>query len=320
MQPSGRMHLGNLMGAIENWKKLQETYQSFFFIADWHALSTNYEDTGSLREHTFQMMVDWLAAGIDPGKSTLFLQSQVKDHAVLHLLLSMITPVSWLERVPTYKDQQAQLDQKDLSTYGFLGYPVLQAADILIYRADFVPVGIDQLPHLELTREIGRRFNTIYKRNLFPEPMHLLTSFPKLPGLDGRKMSKSYNNAIYLSDSEKEVWDKLRTMLTDPARKRRTDKGNPDLCPVYDLHKIFTDQSKLPELAEGCRTAGIGCIDCKGVLNQSLKKVIDPIREKRERLVNNKKEIVEIWDQGSKAASAEADQTLELVRETMRLN
>ncbi|MFI5303725.1 MAG: tryptophan--tRNA ligase [Nitrospiria bacterium] len=320
MQPSGRIHLGNLMGAIENWKKLQEQYDSFYFIADWHALSTNYENTENLREYSFQMVVDWFAAGINPEKATVFLQSHVKDHAVLHLLLSMITPVSWLERVPTYKDQQAQMTKKDLSTYGFLGYPVLQAADILMYRADFVPVGIDQLPHLELTREIARRFNTLYQKELFPDPKHLLTNFPKLPGLDGRKMSKSYENAIFLSDSEKEVWEKLRTMLTDPARKRRTDKGNPDICPVYDLHKIFTEAEKLPDLAEGCRTAGIGCIDCKKILHTSMKLTLDPIRENRMKLALDKKRIDEILDEGSKAASHEADKTLQMVKDAMRLN
>lgn len=320
MQPSGKMHLGNWVGALENWKKLQIEYQSFFFIADWHALSTNFEDTGNLRENTFQMAVDWFASGIDPEKSTVFLQSKVKEHAELHLLLSMLTPVSWLERVPTYKDQQTELKEKDLSTYGFLGYPVLQAADILIYRADLVPVGVDQLPHLELTREIARRFNVLYKSDLFPEPIHLLTKFPKVPGLDGRKMSKSYQNAVYLSDSEEEVWEKLRTMMTDPARKRRTDKGNPDLCPVFDLHKIFTPAAKLPDLAEGCRTAGIGCIECKGVLNESLKTAMNPVREKRALLLQDKSGILELLDKGSKAASLEANQTLLKVRETMKLN
>lgn len=320
MQPSGRMHLGNLVGALQNWKKLQDEYQSLFFIADWHALSTNFEETSHLREYTFQMAVDWFASGIDPEKSTIFLQSEVKEHAILHLLLSMITPVSWLERVPTYKDQQSELKEKDLSTYGFLGYPVLQAADILVYRADLVPVGVDQLPHLELTREIARRFNSLYKEELFPEPMHLLTKFPKVPGLDGRKMSKSYQNAIYLSDSKKEVWEKLRTMVTDPARQRRTDKGNPEICPVYDLHKIFTPAGKLPELSEGCRSAGIGCIDCKKVLDESLKETMNPITEKRESLLGNKTKIMDLLTQGSRVASSLANQTLEKVRETMKIN
>ncbi|MBI3604625.1 MAG: tryptophan--tRNA ligase [Nitrospirae bacterium] len=319
MQPSGRLHLGNLFGALENWKKLQDEYDSYFFVADWHALSTGYEDTGSIRRYAFEMVVDWLAAGIDPKKATIFVQSRVKDHAVLHLLLSMITPVSWLERVPTYKDQQTQLSGKDLSTYGFLGYPVLQAADILIYRADFVPVGIDQLPHLELTREIARRFNTVFKTTLFPEPAHLLTPFPKLTGLDGRKMSKSYQNAIYLSDSEKEVWEKLRTMVTDPARQRRTDAGNPDVCPAFDLHKVFTQKGKLPEIDQGCRMAGIGCIDCKKILNESLKGVLDPIREEREKLIGQKDKINAIMETGSQSASKEADKTLELVKEAMKI-
>ncbi len=319
MQPSGRLHLWNLFGALENWKKLQDEYDSYFFVADWHALSTSYEDTSSIRRYTFEMVVDWLAAGIDPKKATIFIQSRVKDHAVLHLLLSMITPVSWLERVPTYKDQQTQLSGKDLSTYGFLGYPVLQAADILIYRADFVPVGIDQVPHLELTREIARRFNTVYKTTLFPEPAHILTQFPKLTGLDGRKMSKSYQNAIYLSDSEKEVWEKLRTMVTDPARQRRTDTGNPDVCPVFDLHKVFTQKGKLPEIDQGCRTAGIGCIDCKKILNESLKGILDPIREEREKLIGQKDKINAIIEAGSHSASKEADKTLELAKEAMKI-
>lgn len=319
MQPSGRLHLGNLLGALENWKKLQNEYACYFFVADWHALSTNYQDTRSIRKYTKEMVIDWISAGIDPEKATLFVQSRVKDHAVLHLLLSMITPLSWLERVPTYKEQQSQLSHKDLSTYGFLGYPVLQAADILIYRADFVPVGIDQLPHLELTREIARRFNALYKTDFFPDPMHLLTKFPKLTGLDGRKMSKSYDNAIFLSDSEKEVWEKIRTMMTDPARKRRTDRGNPDVCPVFDLHKILTDKEKLPELDQGCRTAGIGCIDCKQVLNGSLKPVLNPIRENREKLMEHPEKIDEIIVNGSKAASIEAEKTLEKVRESMQI-
>ena len=319
MRPSGRLHLGNLLGALENWKKLQNEYACYFFVADWHSLSTNYQDTGSIRKYTNEMVIDWISAGIDPEKATVFVQSRVKDHAVLHLLLSMITPVSWLERVPTYKEQQTQLSHKDLSTYGFLGYPLLQAADILIYRADFVPVGVDQLPHLELTREIGRRFNALYKTGFFPEPVHLLTQFPKLTGLDGRKMSKSYDNAIYLSDSEKEVWDKLRTMLTDPARQRRSDKGNPEVCPVFDLHKIFTGKEKLPELDQGCRTAGIGCIDCKQILNQSIKEVLNPIRENREKLIQHQDKIEEIIVKGSEAASIEAEKTLEKVKEVMLL-
>ena len=319
MQPSGRLHLGNLMGALENWRHLQNDYDCFFFVADWHALSTNYQDTSRIREYSHEMVIDWLAAGLDPEKAVLFLQSQVRGHAVLHLLFSMITPIGWLERVPTYKEKQEQLAHKDLSTYGFLGYPVLQAADILLYRADFVPVGVDQLPHLELTREIGRRFNSIYKTGILPDPKQLLTKFPKITGIDGRKMSKSYNNAIYLHEPEKEVWDKLRTMVTDPARKRRTDPGNPDLCPAFDLHKVFTSGEKLSELDRECRKAGIGCIDCKKVLDQSIKEILDPIRENRKKLIHDEKRIKEMIDEGSNKASLEAEKTLALIHDVMKI-
>ena len=244
MQPSGLLHLGNLLGALDNWKALQDQYDCFFFIADWHALSTNYADTSRIREFVHEMLVDWLAVGIDPNKATIFVQSSNPDHAILHLLLSMITPIPWLERNPTYKEKQEQIADRDLATYGFLGYPVLQAGDILLYKADFVPVGKDQLPHLELTRELARRFNGLYKA-VFPEPQELLTSFPKVLGTDGRKMSKSYNNTINLSDTEPVVRQKLKTMVTDPARVRRTDPGNPDICPVYDFHKIYSPPHQL---------------------------------------------------------------------------
>lgn len=319
MQPSGRLHLGNLMGALDNWRKLQNDYECFFFVADWHALSTNYEDTSKIREHTHEIVIDWLAAGLDPEKCVIFIQSHVQEHAVLHLLLSMITPLGWLERVPTYKEKQEQLSNRDLSTYGFLGYPVLQAADILLYRADFVPVGIDQLPHLELTREICRRFNSVYKTSVLREPLHLLTPFPKVTGCDGRKMSKSYNNAVYLNEPEKEVWEKFRTMVTDPARQRRSDRGNPDVCPVFDLHKIFTSDASRSEIDAGCRSAGIGCIDCKKILNQSVKAVLDPIRENRAKLEHDRGRIEEIIDSGSKKAALEAEKTLALIHGAMKI-
>ena len=234
MQPSGRLHLGNYLGALTNWKTLQDNHTCFFFVADWHALSTNYEDTGQVTTYVRELLIDWLAAGIDPERSTVFIQSHVPEHAVLQLLLSMLTPVSWLERNPTYKEKQEQLEGRDLSTHGFLGYPVLQAADILLYKADAVPVGKDQLPHLELTREIARRFNSLYTPVLV-EPQELLTEFPKVVGTDGRKMSKSYRNTINLSDTESTVRQTLKTMVTDPARVRRTDPGNPEICPVFRI-------------------------------------------------------------------------------------
>ena len=237
MQPSGRLHLGNLLGALENWKTLQEQNECFFFVADWHALSTNFEDTSQLQTFGREILIDWLAAGIDPERATLFIQSHVPEHATLNLLLSMITPVPWLERNPTYKEKKEQIEGRDLSTHGFLGYPVLQAADILLYKADAVPVGKDQLPHLELTREIARRFNSLYMPVLV-EPKELLTEFPKVAGTDGRKMSKSYGNTINLSDPEPDVRQKLKTMVTDPARVKREDPGNPEVCAVFDFHKI----------------------------------------------------------------------------------
>jgi tryptophanyl-tRNA synthetase len=264
MRSTGKLHLGNYVGALQNWVRLQEQYDCFFFIADWHALTTDYADTSRVKENSVEVLLDWLAAGLDPERCTMFIQSHVPQHAELHLLFSMITPLGWLERVPTYKEQRENITDKDLGTYGFLGYPVLQAADILIYKGDFVPVGEDQVPHVELTREIARRFNQFYKlddKAVFPEPQPLLTPAAKLPGTDGRKMSKSYGNTIMLTDPEPVVRQKLKTMVTDPARVRRTDKGNPDVCPVGDLHKIFSDKSTMAKVNEGCRSAVIGCIE-----------------------------------------------------------
>ena len=239
IRSSGTLHLGNYLGALRNWQELQHQYECYFFIADWHALTTDYADTAALKQHMLDNMAGFLAVGLDPEKCTLFIQSRVPEHAELHLLLSMITPVPWLERVPSYKEQQQQIKEKDLTNYGFLGYPVLQTADIIIYKANYVPVGIDQVPHIELSRDIARRFNHLYTP-VFPEPQPLLTETPKVPGLDGRKMSKSYNNAIYLTDAPEEIESKIKVMITDPARKRRRDPGNPDVCPVYDFHKIFS--------------------------------------------------------------------------------
>lgn len=318
MQPSGRMHLGNLIGALQNWIKLQDENECFFFVADWHAISTNYENTNDIKENIKQMLIDWLACGLDPVKSTIFIQSHVEVHAILHLLLSMITPVSWLERNPTYKEQQEQIKNRDLSTYGFLGYPVLQSADILIYKADAVPVGVDQLPHLELTREIARRFNYLYT-NILTEPKALLTEIPKLPGTDGRKMSKSYNNAIYLSDPIDVFENKVKNLITDPARVRRTDKGNPDVCTVFTFHKIYSSADDVSQIDKDCRSAAIGCTDCKKRLLERMRLSIKPIWEKREALLSDPKKVFDIAEQGSIKAKRIASDVLKEVKEAMRI-
>ncbi len=319
MQPSGLMHLGNYLGALENWKALQEQYECYFFVADWHALSTNYADTSRIREFVREMLIDWLAAGINPQRATVFIQSRIPEHAILHLLLSMITPVSWLERNPTYKEKQEELKEKDLSTYGFLGYPVLQAADILLYKPDFVPVGKDQLPHLELTRELARRFNDIYRTTVFPEPKEHLTEFPKVLGTDGRKMSKSYGNTINLSDSEPVVRQKLKTMVTDPARVRRNDPGNPDICPVYDFHKIYSTQAVKDQINKECRTAAIGCIDCKKLVADRMVEQMAPLWEARITLTSNPSRIDDIIQEGSRQATHVARATLTEVTAAMKV-
>ncbi len=280
--------------------------------------STNYENTEHIRDFSREMLVDWMAAGLDPEKSVIFQQSRIPEHAVLFTLFSMLTPLPWLERNPTYKDQQTNIADRDLTTYGFLGYPVLQAADILIYRPQAVPVGVDQLPHVELTREIARRFNHLYGE-VFPIPATPLTQVPKLPGLDGRKMSKSYGNAIFLGDSPQERWDKVRTMVTDPARVRRTDPGNPDICPVYDLHKAFSDDTTLSEVAEGCRSAGIGCIDCKKRLNGFMDDTFTPIYERRVALSADPKQVETVVIEGSLKAREVAKETLSQVYDAMKI-
>lgn len=318
MQASGRLHLGNLLGALRNWVRLQDQYDCYYFVADWHALTTMYSDPSFIRESTKEILINFLAAGLDPEKCTIFLQSKIPEHAELHLLLSMITPLGWLERVPTYKEKQQELKEKDLSTYGFLGYPLLQTADILIYKAKYVPVGIDQVPHLEISREIARRFNYLYKE-VFPEPEALLTEFPKVVGVDGRKMSKSYDNAIFLSDSQKEVEQKIMTMMTDPARVKRTDKGNPELSPVYHLHKIFSSKEEQDEVVEGCITAGIGCIDCKKVLLKNIFTVLDPIWKKRNNLIANPDVLHEIVRKGTDKAKKSVEETMQFVRDAMGL-
>ncbi|HJR78241.1 MAG TPA: tryptophan--tRNA ligase [Nitrospiraceae bacterium] len=318
MQPSGLLHLGNWLGALDNWKTLQEQYDCFFFVADWHALSTNYADTGRIREFVREMVIDWLAAGLDPARSTLFIQSRVPEHAVLHLLFSMIIPISWLERNPTYKEKQEEIKERDLSTYGFLGYPVLQAADILLYKADYVPVGKDQLPHLELTRELARRFNSLY-RPVFSEPQEHLTKFPKVLGTDGRKMSKSYGNTINLSDPEPVVRQKLKTMVTDPARVRRHDPGNPDVCPVFDFHKIFSPLPIIDQVNRECRTAEIGCIDCKKLVADRLVDRMTPMWEARAKLTQDPKQLEEVIEEGSRRAASMAHGTLEEVNSAMKI-
>ena len=319
MQASGRVHLGNLVGALQNWVRLQDIYDCYYFVADWHALTTGYANPEVMRESVNDLAINFLAAGLDPDKCTIFIQSQILEHAELHLLLSMITPLGWLERVPTYKEKQQELRDRDLSTYGFLGYPVLMTADIIIYRAKYVPVGVDQVPHLEISREIARRFNGLYNREIFPEPEALLTAFPKVPGVDGRKMSKSYGNAIYLSDSRADVEQKIRTMTTDPARIKRTDIGNPELSPVFQLHKVFSSKEEQGAVAEGCRTAGIGCIDCKKILIKNVFAILEPIWSKREELKSNPDRVRQIIEMGTQKAQKKARETMVLVRDAMGL-
>lgn len=386
MRPTGRLHLGHYHGVLKNWVKLQYEYECYFFVADWHALTTSYENAADIPKHTFDLVVDWLAAGLNPGSTTLFVQSRVPEHAELQLLLAMITPLAWLERVPTYKDQMLKLNDKDLATYGFLGYPLLQAADILIYRAGHVPVGADQVAHVELTREVARRFNHLYGREtgfeamaeaavaklgkkaarlytesrrayleqgdgealerarallaghqnlsigdserlfgylegggriILPEPQALVTSAARVPGLDGEKMSKSYNNTITLRETPKQVEEKVRTMKTDPARARRTDAGNPDNCPVYSLHNLYSPPDLLNWVNEGCRSAGIGCVDCKKPLIAAINAELGEMRERAAQFENDPDLVNSILQEGSETARAVARETLEDVREAI---
>jgi tryptophanyl-tRNA synthetase len=373
MRPTGKLHLGNYMGALYNWVKLQDQYDCFFFIADYHALTTDYADTSKVKQNIQEVALDFLAAGLDPAKCVLFVQSRVPAHFALNDLLGMITPLSWLERVPTYKDQQEQLKEKDLATFGFLGYPLLQSADILVYQPDFVPVGLDQAAHVELTREVARRFNQLYPGSFFlaegaapweleavktkarkiagqpakqsfsphellaaapqtklksaygtvsilPEPEVLLTPSPKLPGTDGRKMSKSYQNTILLSDPEPEVRAKLKTMVTDPARIHRTDPGNPDLCPVFDLHKVFSNPETQQRAAQGCRSAAIGCIECKTWLADAVVQELAPIQKRRAYYEANPEEVAAILEDGNRRANERANLTLQQVRAVVGLD
>lgn len=404
MRPTGRLHLGHFFGALSNWLKLQEEYECFFFVADWHALTTHYEDTSSIAENTLQVATDWLAVGLDPAKSTLFVQSSILEHAELHVLLSMITPLSWLERVPTYKEQIENLKDRDLGTYGFLGYPLLQSADIVIYDADLVPVGEDQVPHVEITREIVRLFNTTFefaiderlfsdangvawigeqvagltgpdiaqpnvqyspqasriqhqdaldaahraariqilrraarewgsgnflermgpyrkyfpfRRHILHEPGHLLTETPRLPGTDGRRMAKSYGNAIWLSDTPDEIRTKTRNMMTDPQRQRRTDPGRPEVCPVFAYHKLFSPGETIAWADQGCRTAGIGCVDCKKAMAENLVKWIEPVQARRKEFEAHPEQVWSILDAGASKARKTARKTMHRVREAI---
>ncbi len=388
MRPTGRLHLGHYHGVLKNWVKLQSEYECFFFVADWHALTTHYEDPHIIEESVWDMVVDWLAAGVDPNNATLFIQSRIPAHAELHVLLSMITPLSWLERVPSYKDQQLQLGDRDLSTYGFLGYPLLQSADILIYRAGMVPVGEDQVAHVELTREVARRFNHLYGREpgyeqraeeaikkmgkknaklyrelrtaymeqgdrealetarallerqknialgdkerlfgflegggkiILPEPQALLTHAPKMPGLDGRKMSKSYDNVISLREPPADVEKKLRTMPTDPARVHRTDPGNPDKCPVWDFHLVYSDQEKKDWVQNGCRSAKIGCLECKQPIIDAVLAELKPMQERAAEFSRDPLAVKSIIADGTKRAQEAAEATLTEVRAAIGL-
>ena len=345
MRPTGKLHLGNYMGALANWVRLQDQFECYFFIADLHALTTDYADTANIASNSLEVALDFLGAGLDPNRCTIFVQSQVKQHYELPLLLGMITPLGWLERVPSYKEMQENLSSKDLTTFGFLGYPVLMASDILLYQPKFVPVGQDQQAHVELTREIARRFNNFYpkvripihesqealkhelekfvqmpdsEKYVLPEPLVLLTPSPKLPGTDGRKMSKSYGNTIQITDPEPVVRQKLKTMVTDPARVRRSDPGDPDKCPVGDLHKVFSTPETLAKVYEGCRTAGIGCIECKSWAADALVQILKPIQERRASF--SKPQVMEILEEGAIRARARAEQTMEQVRTAMQIN
>jgi tryptophanyl-tRNA synthetase len=388
MRPTGALHLGHYHGVLKNWVRLQNEHPCLFFVADWHALTTHYSETETIEANTWDMVVDWLAAGVDPSQATLFIQSRVPEHAELFLLLAMATPLGWLERVPTYKDQQEKLADKDLSTYGFLGYPLLQAADILIYRATMVPVGEDQVPHVEMTREIARRFNHVFgtepgfedkakvavkklgarrakrfielrtryqehgetdaleqaralideagalsmadrerlfgyaegaRRIILVEPAALLTESPKMPGLDGQKMSKSYNNTITLREDPESVTKKIRTMPTDPARVRRTDKGEPERCPVWQLHKVYSDEATKEWVQTGCRTAGIGCLDCKQPVIDAIVRELAPIRERAQRYLEDPALVRNIVADGCDRARSLASETMREVREAMGL-
>lgn len=319
MRPTGRLHIGHYHGVLENWVKLQDQYDCFFFVADWHSLTTEYADTAGIKDSTCEMVLDWVAFGLEPQKCLVFEQSQVDQHAELNLILGMITPVSWLERNPTYKEMLDNIEQRDLSTFGFLGYPVLMAADIILYKALRVPVGHDQLPHLEITREIARRFNHLYSCQVFPEPEALLTETPKLLGLDGRKMSKSYGNSIYLSETAEETTAKIKGMVTDTQRVRRADPGDPERCVAFNLHRIYVPQDKLDEIVPACKNATIGCVDCKKILIDCLNDRLAPFRAKRDELARDPGFVNDLLADGSRRATIEAKKTIHDVRAALRV-
>ncbi|MGE5329601.1 MAG: tryptophan--tRNA ligase [Deltaproteobacteria bacterium] len=317
MRTTGALQLGNYFGALENWVKLQDEYDCYFFTADWHALTTGYEDTSQIRENERSMIIDWLSAGLDPEKCVIFRQSDVKEHAELHLLLSMITPLSWLERCPTYKDQIKQLKDKDISTYGFLGYPCLMTADIIVYKSELVPVGEDQVPHVELTREIVRRFNNIYGE-IFPEPQPMLTKAKVLPGTDGRKMSKSYGNTILLSETAEDVKKKVNSMVTDPQRIKKDDPGHPDVCAIFAYKKIFSPE-EVAQVESDCKQGKIGCVQCKKALIEKLNDYLEPMRQRRAEILKKPDIVDEILAHGAQRARKIAQETMEEVRRAMKL-
>jgi tryptophanyl-tRNA synthetase len=319
MRSTGKIHIGHYFGAIQNWVRLQEQYRCYYFAADWHALTSEYADTSSIASSTVEMLADWVASGLDPERSVVFVQSLVPEHAELNLLLSMITPLGWLERVPTYKEQIKELSNKDLSTHGFLGYPVLQTADILMYRAQFVPVGADQASHLEFSRELARRFNSLYDE-VFPEPKELFTPSPRVPGLDGRKMSKSYDNAINLSDDPETIRTKCMAMFTDPERIRRKDPGHPETCNLYEFHRLVSPDDMQERVARECRLAQIGCVDDKRLIAEQLIALIEPIRQRREKLLEDRSTLLDILHAGSNKARERARETLDMVRAAMGMD
>ena len=316
MRPTGKMHLGHLVGALKNWVKLQEEYECFFMVADWHALMSEYEDSSQIRKFSLDNVADWISCGLDPQKSTIFIQSDVKEHLELYMVLSCLTPLGWLERCPTYKEQLQEIKTRDLHTFAFLGYPVLQAADILVYKANAVPVGNDQLPHLEICREIARRFNHMYLRKLFPDPQAVLTEVPRLLGLDGRKMSKSYQNTIDLSESPEAITKKVGNMITDPQRIRKTDPGHPEVCNVHSYYEAFAPEMK-KEVDDWCRNAKIGCTECKAILGEKINNILNPIREKREALLQDKNKLADILSDGVKKAGKVASETMGEVRKAI---
>ena len=315
MRPTGKLHLGHYIGVLKNWKELQDKYTSFFFVADWHALTTKFDEEIDLKSQSIELVKEWIASGIDPKKATLFIQSEIKEHAELYLIFNMITPVSWLERNPTYKDAMQQEEYKKKNNAGFLTYPVLQTADIVIYDADLVPIGEDQKPHLELARDIVNRFHYLYKKEIFKEPKEILTETARLPGLDGRKMSKSFNNAIFLDETPEEIWAKVRQAKTDPARIKKTDPGHPEVCIVFEYHKAFSAPEEVAEIESACRKGTIGCVECKKRCAANIEKIIAPIREKKARLKND--EILDIINEGNKKAKELAAAKMKQVNEVI---